>query len=131
MHSRLLIVEDARHVIDELRDAFAEGQLECEVVLDVQTARDILGERHMDIAVIDARIVPGGAKGIPELIGQFRALAPLVRIVVFNGVTSQLVQRRMRRLGAAGYLSQKSDIRAVIRSVRKVAGEHSWPPSSP
>ena len=116
---RLLIVEDARHVIDDLRDAFTGSRFECEVALDIRTALDILAERHMDAVVVDARLVPAGRCAVPDLIGQLKSLAPLARVVIFNGVTSSVTQRRLRRLGADGYLSKNSDLASVERSIRR------------
>lgn len=120
---RLLVVENARHIIDELRDAFAGGRSECEVALDIQTARAILAERRMDAIIVDARTVSAGRSRISDLIKQFKALDASMKIVIFNGGTSTLTQRRLRRLGADGYLSRKSDLKAVERSVRRVLGQ--------
>ena len=120
--SRLLLVEQDPHVIDELRDLFAGRLYECEVALNVETAFTILQERQMDVAVVDANEESIPESGIGELIDRFKELDPEMNIVIFNGTADKSVQRKMRRRGADGYLSEKSDIKAVARSTRRVLG---------
>jgi len=123
VNSRLLLIEYDRHVIDELRDMLAQSGFECEVALTVQTGLDILSERHMAGVVLNAKAESVPANGVPGLIRKFKGLAPETRVIIFNGVTSKLVQRRLRRLGADGYLSERSDLKAVGRSVQRVLNE--------
>ncbi len=117
---RLLLLEQDRHIIDNLRDMFPGSEFECEMALDVQTALEIVLARHMDVVVVDSAISPAPAGGIRGLIRRIKAESPATRVVVFNGVTDKAVQRKMRRLGAYGYVSRASDLRAVERSVRRV-----------
>ena len=114
---RLLLVEDERHTIDELRDAFAEGGYECEVALDFATARHILHERMMDLAVVNADLPGFDSQAIIE---EFRGDRPKMSLVVYNGVRDRTEQRRFRRMGADSYLSEASDLKAVVRSVVNV-----------
>ena len=58
LRRRLLLVEEDRHTIDAMRDEFMEHGLECEVTLEMDTARGILHNRMMDVVVINARL-PG------------------------------------------------------------------------
>ena len=120
---RLLLVEQDWHVIDELRMRFAEGGFECEVALDVRTAQAILGERRMDGVVVDAVAAPPSVSGVSRLVGRLKDACPGVKVVIFNGVADRATQRKMRRLGADGYLSKKSDLSAVERSVRRLLGQ--------
>ena len=118
--SRLLFVEQDPHVIDTLRDMFSRCAFECEVALSVETAEVILAERRMNVIVVDATTDPLPRGGIPSLIQRLRAADGEMKIVVFNGVGRKATQRRMRRLGADGYLSKKSDLNAVSRSVYRI-----------
>jgi len=120
---RLLLVEDDRHAIDELRDMLSEKGFECEVTLGLETAQEILSERHMDAVIVNAKCGPLPTGGVRGLIGNLKNLAPSAKIVIFNGVTSKVLQRRLRRLGADGYLSERSDLRAVARSVERVLSQ--------
>ncbi len=114
---RLLLVEEDRHSIDALRDVFSDWGLECEVTLDMGTARNILLNRMMDVVVVNAAL--SGAKE-ETLIKDLRAGSAEMLIVVYNGTTNRARQRRLRRLGADSYLSKTSDLNAVVRAVQKL-----------
>jgi len=117
---RLLVVEHDAHVIDELREHFGGREFECEVAINVGTARRILAERRMDAIVLDATVESMPRGGVPRLLKDLRAAYPEMRIIVFNGVARKATQRRMRRLGAEGYLSRNSNTKALARSVRRI-----------
>jgi len=114
---RLLLVEQDRHNIDELRDAFAQQGYECEVALDLETARNILQERMMDLAVVNADLPEFDSEAIIE---EFKGDRPEMLLVVYNGVRDRTEQRRFRRMGADSYLSEASDLKAVVRAVVNV-----------
>ncbi len=114
---RLLLVEEDRHNIDELRDAFTERGCECEVALDLETARNILQERMMDLAVINADLPGFDSEAI---IQEFKAASPAMALVIYNGTGDKTKQRKFRRMGADSYLSKASDLKAVIRAVANV-----------
>ena len=118
--SRLLLVEQDPHVIDELRDHFAGPMFECEVALNMETAWQVLDERKMDAVVVDAADESVDIEEIPDLISRLKEKDEEMSIVIFNGVSDKPTQRKMRRLGADGYLSEKSDLNAVVRSVGRV-----------
>lgn len=120
--SRLLIVEQDPHVIDELRDHFSGPMFECEVALNMETAWQVLDERKMDVIVVDAQSESVDVEEIPQLIPKLNEKDEDMKIVIFNGISDKKHQRRMRRRGADGYLSEKSDLGAVVRSVRRVVG---------
>ena len=117
MLRRLLLVEDQRHNIDELRDAFAEEGYECEVALDFATARYILHERMMDLAVVNSKLAD-----VPDdsLIRELKSGNPAMVVVIYNGTATRARQRRLRRLGADSYLSKASDAGTIIRAVQKL-----------
>lgn len=118
--SRLLLVEQDPHVIDELRDHFGGPMFECEVALNMETAWQVLQERKMDATIIDAADESVDMDDIPDIIPKLKEQNEEMKIVIFNGVSNKKNQRKMRRLGADGYLSDKSDLSAVVRSVRRV-----------
>lgn len=113
---RLLLLEEDRHNIDDLRDAFFQLGYECEVVLDLATGRTILAERRMDIIVINAKVLGGREE---KVLAELKAEAPAMRVVIYNGTKAKARQRRLRRLGADSYLSAASDMSSVVRSVQK------------
>lgn len=117
-----MLVEQDPHIIDEWRDQFSDPMFECEVALDLETAMNVLEEREMDAMVIDAGDEAVEQDNVPELIERLKEHNDSMKIVVFNGISDKRHQRKMRRIGADGYLSEKSDLSAVIRSVRRVLG---------
>ncbi|KPK59911.1 MAG: hypothetical protein AMK73_08395 [Planctomycetes bacterium SM23_32] len=117
---RILLLEDDRHSIDELRDVFGERGYECEVALDLETARSILDNRMMDVAVINRAMLDLDDRAI---IRELKERDPHMKPVIYNGVKDKTHQRKMRRLGAASYLSSASDIAAVGRAVQRIIEE--------
>jgi DNA-binding NarL/FixJ family response regulator len=93
---------------------------ECEVALNMDTAWQVLDERRMDAILVDAAGESVEIEDIPDLIPKLKEKDEEMKIVIFNGVSDKRTQRKMRRLGADGYLSEKSDLNAVVRSVRRV-----------
>jgi DNA-binding NarL/FixJ family response regulator len=94
---------------------------ECEVALNVETARNVLSERQMDVVVMDQNM-ECVREVIPDILFEFKELDDNMKIIVFNGVADKSLQRKMRRMGADGYLSTKSDLEAVVRSTHRVLG---------
>lgn len=118
---RLLIVESDRHSFDELRAAFAEESLECEVALDLETALSILDERRMDLAVVNAQLAEEEEE---ELIEKLHAKCPDMRLVLYEGTAERARRRRLRRMGADSYLTTASDLAAVARAAVRVLEEN-------
>lgn len=119
---RLLLVEHDARVMDELRRLFGGPTFDCELARSVRTAEQILADRRMDVIAVDAALdgLPRG--GTPALIQQLKARGPGMKVVIFNGMTAKAGQRRMRRLGADGYLSKKNSLQALLRSVQRLVG---------
>jgi DNA-binding NtrC family response regulator len=117
VRSRLLIVDDERHSFDHLRDIFAAAGYECEVALEVATALGILTERYMDVAVVNAALIPEDEEA---MILEFKAALPEMGLLVFNGKVPKSGQRRLRRLGADSYLSAPSELRSIVRGVERL-----------
>jgi ActR/RegA family two-component response regulator len=114
---RLLLVEGDRHAIDDLRDQFGTEGFECEVALDIETARTILQERLMDVAVINLSLVTASEDALIE---ELKAYNPGMHLVLYNGRADKADQRRLRRLGADSYLSESSDLNAVARAAHRL-----------
>ncbi len=111
---RLLLVEEDRHSIDELRDLFTEHGYECEVALDLGTARSILGVRMMDLAAVNAAL-PG--VNDEEVIREFHERDRAMSLVIYNGTSDKARQRKLRSMGAGSYLSKAGDLKAVAKAV--------------
>ena len=78
--ARILIVEDERQTVDELRDLFELYGYETEVALNKQVAITILQERSMDIAIVSTLVqgVPGTE--ILHEIKKYYATMPIIMI---------------------------------------------------
>lgn len=114
---RLLIVEEDRRSYDELRSALMERGFECEVALNIKTARNIIAERRMAMLLVNTQLLDEPEE---NLIEELEEKAPNTRIVFYNGTTDKKRQRRLRRFGADSYLSTASDLGAVVRAVERV-----------
>jgi len=117
---RLLIVENDQHLIDQLRRLFASTPFECEVARSLRTAEAILAERRIDVVAVDATLESLPRGGVPVLIQGLKARAPSMKVVIFNGITGKASQRRLRRMGADGYLSKRCGLEALERSARRL-----------
>jgi len=111
---RLLLVEEDRHSIDELRDLFTERGYECEGALDLATARSILNDRMMDLTAVNAAL-PG--VNDEEIIREFHERDRTMSLVVYNGTSDKARQRKLRSMGADSYLSKAGDLKAVAKAV--------------
>lgn len=116
---RILLVEDDRHAIDELRDLLTEDGYECEVALELGTARGILSGRLMDLMAVNAALSDVGDE---ELVAELKGYNADMALVIYNGATPKRDQRKLRRMGADSYLSSASDLKAVARAIHKVLG---------
>lgn len=114
---RILILESDRRSFDELREALLQRGYECEVALDVETARAIVQERRMAAAVLNVEVA-----GIEEeqLIEEFRQKWPGMRLIFYNGSADRPRRRRLRRAGADSYLSAGGELAAVVRAAQRV-----------
>ena len=115
-HRRMLIVDEDRHNYDDIRDHFLDIGYECEVALDQDTALDILGERQMDLIALNAEM----SEDDEQMIERFKEACPGAGLVVYNGTCEKTEQRRLRRVGADSYMSEASDLSAVIRAIERV-----------
>ena len=111
---RLLVLEDDRGFIEDVRDTFLAHQFECEVALNVRTAQRILEQRRMDLALIDASAPTVDAKAVVE---HLKSRYPKMKLVLFNGSEKKPEQRKMRKLGADSYLGRGSDLKSLERVV--------------
>jgi len=113
---RVLIIVSDRRQIEELRKHFSALGVECEVALDLETARVVLDERRMDLVIVDVSLPD--IKSEP-VIKELKDQDCDMKLVLFNGVKEKSEQRRLRRMGADSYLSEASDLNAVVRAAER------------
>ena len=119
---RVLLVERDQHALDELRELLDGRRFEAEVALSVETGEEILAERRMDAVIVNGAMDAFPRGGVPALIRRLKEMDGGMKVVIFNGVARKSAQRRMRRLGADGYLGKGGDLKDVQRSVFRVLG---------
>jgi len=117
---RLLLLESDRRSFDELREALMRKGYECEVALDLETARRIVAERRMAAAALNVQVA-----AIPEedLIAELRQRWPGMRLILYNGTAEKTRKRRLRRAGADSYLGPGADPAAVVRAIERVLAD--------
>ncbi len=97
--------------------------LECEYVMDIETAERILACRAMNIIVIDSTLKEFEDDNcMKDFIQSLKATFVDTKIVIFNGIGNRTIQRQFRRKGADGYLSSNNSMKTVAGSVSRLLG---------
>lgn len=117
MKPRVLIIEADRRTVDELQERFERHGIESEVALNASVGLDILTERRMDAAIVDAELEQ---RDKWSLLKQLREKAPGVPVVMINGWKSKGVSKLARRAGAARFLVSPFDPEKVITAISDV-----------
>lgn len=117
---RVLVVENDRERVQELRTLFSQEGCECEVALDLETAVDIVSERRMEAVAVDLSTDGVDADEALDVLGKDESEHGLV---FFNGSTDDSTQRGYRRKGADSYLSHKSSLKKVVNSTCRAMEE--------
>jgi two-component system, NarL family, nitrate/nitrite response regulator NarL len=76
-----------------------------------------------DIALLDLDL---GAESGLDLIGELRAVAPDVRVLVLTGVRDACVQRQALQRGALGIVEKEAAPDVLLKAIRKVAEGEVW-----
>ncbi len=119
---RVLLVGRDIFQLSELRELLNSPTTECESVVNIKTAKQILDCRAMDVMVIDSKLKPWAGDYKGAFVKNLKNSYANTGIVVFNGVRNRTIQRRIRRSGADGYLSDNNNMKNVAESVIRVLG---------
>ena len=114
---RVLIIEPDRRTVDELQERFEHYGFEAEVALSATVGLNILSERRMDAAVIDAGMDTQEEWG---LLKSLKEVDPELPVVMINGKKKQGISKVARRAGAARFLSSPVDPEKVILALSDV-----------
>ncbi len=119
---RVLIAGGDKCQLNELRENLTFSPIECESVVNLKTAKQVLKCRTMDVLVIDSMAILDhqDQKEAEELLKGLKADFSDTQIVIYNGVRNRSLQRRLRRSGADGYLSDKNNMKNVAGSVLRL-----------
>lgn len=114
---RVLIIEADRRTVDELQERFERHGFEAEVALSLSVGLDILAERKMDAAVVDAELE---AKDKWSLLRVLKEKAPTVPVVMINGWRTKGIIKTAKKAGAARFLMSPLDMEKVMDALQDV-----------
>lgn len=109
--ARILIIEDERQTVDELRDHLESYGYETEVALTAPVGVSVLEERKMDLVVIgeDVHEISG-----LDILSKLKELAPGLKAVLMTSQKSKRYQASLLKFGARGVLTQPLDKTASL-----------------
>lgn len=115
--ARVLIIQENRRTVGELNSKFEEQGYETEVALSGEIGLEIIGEREMDIAVVDHNV-----SGFEEweLLRQLKSMMPHLPVVLINGPRQRGISRVARQAGATRFMREPVNIERVINTVDTV-----------
>lgn len=116
-YPRILIIEDKRQTVDDLRDYFELEGYETEVALNAQVAVSIVAERKMSLALIGMEVheVPAA-----EILKELRGLDPLLPIIVIYDNKSKRTEAALTKAGARDFVATPLDKEVVMKKVRSI-----------
>ena len=93
---------------------------------DGEEAITLVATRHVDVLIMDLAMAGlGGTLALPRL----RAAAAHLRVIIFSAHPASQYERKLRQLGAIGYLEKGVGLEEVVAAVR-AAMSMPVPPSS-
>ena len=115
--ARILIVEDERQTVDELRDLFELYGYETEVALNKQVAITILQERSMDIAIVSTLVqgVPGA-----EILHEIKRYYATMPIIMISDQKLKRVESSSLKAGANVFLLKPLDHTTILQTIEDI-----------
>lgn len=116
-YPRILIIEDTRQTVDDLRDYFELDGYETEVALTSQVAASIIAERKMSLALIGMEVheVPA-----IDIIKELRSVDPTLPIIVIYENKSKRAESALIKAGACDFIAKPLDKDIVLQKVKSV-----------
>lgn len=116
-YPRILIIEDTRQTVDDLRDYFELEGYETEVALNSQVAISIITERKMSLTIIGMEVheVPA-----IEVIKELRSIDPTLPIIVIYDSKSKRTEAALTKAGARDFIAKPLDKDIVMQKVKNV-----------
>lgn len=116
-YPRILIIEDARQTVDDLRDYFELEGYETEVALDSQVAISIVAERKMSLAFLGMEVneVPA-----VEIIKELRGIDPALPIIIIYENKPKRAEAALTKAGIRDFMAKPLDKDIVIKKVKSI-----------
>lgn len=115
--ARILIVEDERQTVDELRDLFELYGYETEVALNKQVAVTILQERSMDIAIVSTLV-----QGVPgmEILHEIKKYYATMPIIMISCQKLKRAEASFLKAGASVFLLKPLDHTTILQTIEDI-----------
>jgi DNA-binding response OmpR family regulator len=123
--ARILILEENRQIVDELRDSLELAGFETEVALNSQVAFAILEERKMDVAIVGASVQPNNT------LKKLHELSADLPILFLTEQKSKRYQAGLLKAGASAVLGLPLERDRVIGAVEKTVRKPEALPPKP
>ncbi len=112
--ARILILEEDRQIVDELRDNLELAGFETEVALGTQVAFSILDERKMDLVILGASI-----KEV-EIFKKINDLSPTMPILALSEQKSKRYQSSLIKAGASTIVELPADKEHILKRIEEL-----------
>lgn len=116
-YPRILIIEDTRQTVDDLRDCFELEGYETEVALNSKVAAIIIAERKMSLALIGMEVhkVPA-----IEIIKDLRSIDPTLPMIVICDNKSKRAMAALTKTGARDFIPKPLEKDIVLQKVKRI-----------
>lgn len=115
--ARILIVEDERQTVDELRDLFELYGYETEVALNKQVAITILQERSMDVAIVSTQV-----QGVPgtEILQEIKKYYATMPIIMISDQKLKRAETSSLKAGATVFLLKPLNHTTILQTIEDI-----------
>jgi len=113
---KVLMVDDEEDFVTTLSERMKLRDVESDVALDGEQARQRVEDDIPDVIVLDLTLP--GIDGL-EVLRRVRKAYPQIPVVILTGHGSEKDEAEARRLGAFDYLQKPVDIEKLIKTLRK------------
>jgi YesN/AraC family two-component response regulator len=122
MGARILIVDDEKHLVHNLRQVFLLEFPGCcvDAALSGEEALSCLAEASYDLILADLRMP--GFDGL-ELIKGVRYLDPHVAVILMTGYGSASLRRDAASLGVDRYIDKPFDVKDLLQQVGQLLSD--------
>lgn len=114
---RILIIEDERQTVDELRDHLELFGYETEVALTAPVGVSVVEERQMDLAIVGEEV--HDVSGLDVLM-KLKEIAPLMKVVMMTSQRSKRYHASLIRSGAQGVITQPLDKKLSLKVIGSI-----------
>ncbi len=119
--NRILVVDDDPFILESILDLFQIEGLESVAAQDCATAEELMQNEHFPVILADLR-VRTEAEGL-GLLEHIRRVSPESAVVTMTGMADEVIENRLRELGARIVLFKPVEADVLISLVREMLAE--------